>query len=402
MLMAAALLGAPLVSPPHKTQTYQASDWPGLSKIARAAMLPAPALGPVQATTQTGDLLESVCGSSSSSSSSSSPGSSASTAPASTSSFSVPAAGSSIEVVPAVVSGKTGATRALLVGATASSGSATAQSTTTPSDPGTAPSVTSPTTPTPGSGTSSGSAPGSPGSLPGALSGALSTLGQTVQTLLGGGSSTSSAPSPSPLSPLSKSLSPQGSSANSSGQNAPGTSQGTGGDSSTSQSSGADGSQSSDAFGASAFVTNSDIGCDLIGLGDVGATAPGETSVQAAAVNVAMGLLGTPYVWGGESQSGFDCSGLVQFVFDNVGVYLPRVAQDQFDFGPAVPPGDEVVPGDLVFFGSSPTSVEHVGIFAGDGLMIDAPYTGAVVRFDPVENGLPIVGVTSPGGQQIA
>jgi len=144
------------------------------------------------------------------------------------------------------------------------------------------------------------------------------------------------------------------------------------------------------------------IGCDLIGLGTVGTVAPGDTAAQAGAVNAAMSLLGTPYVWGGESKDGFDCSGLVQFVFDTVGVQLPRVAQDQYDAGPAVPPGHAVVPGDLVFFGDSPTSVEHVGIFVADGLMINAPYTGAVVRFDPVDNGLPIVGVTSPGGQQIA
>jgi len=107
-------------------------------------------------------------------------------------------------------------------------------------------------------------------------------------------------------------------------------------------------------------------------------------------------------VWGGESKSGFDCSGLVQFVFDTVGVHLPRVAQDQYDAGPLVAPGSDVVPGDLVFFGSSPASVEHVGIFVGDGLMVDAPHTGSVVRFDRIGGFPSIVGVTSPGGQQIA
>jgi cell wall-associated NlpC family hydrolase len=107
-------------------------------------------------------------------------------------------------------------------------------------------------------------------------------------------------------------------------------------------------------------------------------------------------------VWGGESKKGFDCSGLVQFVYSTAGISLPRVAQDQYDAGPAVAPGTPVVPGDLVFFGSSPNSVEHVGMFVGDGLMVDAPHTGAVVRFDRVEGFGPIVGVTSPGGQQIA
>jgi cell wall-associated NlpC family hydrolase len=143
-------------------------------------------------------------------------------------------------------------------------------------------------------------------------------------------------------------------------------------------------------------------GCQLVALGQVGATALGESSAQAGAVNAALGLLGTPYVWGGESKSGFDCSGLVQFAFDTVGVHLPRVAQDQYDAGPLVQPGSPVVPGDLVFFGSSPTTVEHVGMFVGDGLMVDAPHTGAFVRFDRVEDFAPIVGITSPGGQQIA
>ncbi len=162
------------------------------------------------------------------------------------------------------------------------------------------------------------------------------------------------------------------------------------------------GSAPSLSFGEALGGTDENIGCNLVGLGQVGALAPGETQVQAAAVNAALGLLGTPYVWGGESKQGFDCSGLVQFVFDTAGVHLPRVAQDQYDAGPAVPPGSPVVPGDLVFFGSSPQSVVHVGMFVGDGLMINAPYTGAVVRFDRVAGSLPIVGVTSPGGQQIA
>jgi cell wall-associated NlpC family hydrolase len=146
---------------------------------------------------------------------------------------------------------------------------------------------------------------------------------------------------------------------------------------------------------------DNNIGCDLIGSGTVGGTAPGETAAEASAVSNAVALLGIPYQWGGEStQGGFDCSGMVQYVYREVGVFLPRVAQDQYDAGPAVPPGATVEPGDLVFFGSGVNDVSHVGMYVGDGLMIDAPHTGAVVRFDRVAGFEQIVGVTSPGQGQ--
>ena len=108
--------------------------------------------------------------------------------------------------------------------------------------------------------------------------------------------------------------------------------------------------------------------------------------------------LGTPYVWGGEKPGvGFDCSGLVQWVYAEAGISLPRVAQDQFDAGPHVPAGATLYPGDLVFFGSGPQAVEHVGIYVGNGEMIDAPYTGVDVRFDRVSSvSLGYVGATRP------
>jgi cell wall-associated NlpC family hydrolase len=138
------------------------------------------------------------------------------------------------------------------------------------------------------------------------------------------------------------------------------------------------------------------LGCNLID-NSTGAKVAGESAAQARAVQLALSFIGTPYVWGGESTHGFDCSGLVQFVFSAAGVSLPRVAQAQYDAGPAVAPGTAVVPGDLIFFGSGPSDVSHVGIFVGNGVMVDAPHTGADVRLDQINGFEPIVGVTSPG-----
>jgi cell wall-associated NlpC family hydrolase len=105
----------------------------------------------------------------------------------------------------------------------------------------------------------------------------------------------------------------------------------------------------------------------------------------AVAVSWALSQIGTPYVWGGETPGvGFDCSGLVQAAYAAAGVALPRVAQDQYDRTPKLEPGTALAPGDLVFFGGGPGSIDHVGLFAGvvDGqdVMIDAPHTGADVR----------------------
>ena len=109
---------------------------------------------------------------------------------------------------------------------------------------------------------------------------------------------------------------------------------------------------------------------------------PGGPPEGSAVVNSALQYQGVPYRWGGESPDGFDCSGLVQFVFGRHGVTLPRVAADQARAGTAVPVGD-LRPGDLVFFGRP---VDHVGIYHGDNKMVVAPKTGDVVKvqsFDP-------------------
>lgn len=101
------------------------------------------------------------------------------------------------------------------------------------------------------------------------------------------------------------------------------------------------------------------------------------------AVDWALAQVGTPYVWGGETTGvGFDCSGLVQAAYKAAGVTLPRVAQDQFNTGPLLAADSSLEPGDLVFFGASATDVSHVGIYVGNGQMVDAPHTGADVRVE--------------------
>ena len=107
----------------------------------------------------------------------------------------------------------------------------------------------------------------------------------------------------------------------------------------------------------------------------------------AQAVEIAKQYLGIPYVYGGTSPSGFDCSGLVYYVYKQLGYSLNRTAHGMLSNGVAVDKAN-LMPGDIVMFMRSGSSyVHHVGIYVGDGMMIHSPQTGDVIKYTSIVTG---------------
>jgi cell wall-associated NlpC family hydrolase len=114
-------------------------------------------------------------------------------------------------------------------------------------------------------------------------------------------------------------------------------------------------------------------------------------SGNAEAVRVAMQYQGVPYVWGGASPSGFDCSGLLTYAYAQIGKSVPHYTYAIWSSFPHVPI-DQMMPGDAVLL----NGLAHVGMYIGNGMMIHAPHTGDVVRVVPMSSRGDVVGVVRP------
>jgi len=127
----------------------------------------------------------------------------------------------------------------------------------------------------------------------------------------------------------------------------------------------------------------------------------GASSTQGdIAANWALTQLGKPYQWGGAGPDSYDCSGLTMDAWARAGVQLAHWTGYQWQSGPQIPLGD-LQRGDLLFYATNnadPATIHHVGIYIGNGMMVDAPYTGAFVRIDSIyQPGVPI-GAIRPAG----
>ncbi|SEN78881.1 C40 family peptidase [Nonomuraea pusilla] len=119
---------------------------------------------------------------------------------------------------------------------------------------------------------------------------------------------------------------------------------------------------------------------------------PGEQI--AAVIAYAHAQLGKPYLWGAEGPDRFDCSGLTMRAYQAAGISIPRVAADQWRWGPPIPKGQEQ-PGDLAFFRMEADGPGHVGLVIGGGKMIHAPNRRTVVKIDAYQRG-DLIGFTRP------
>ncbi len=163
-------------------------------------------------------------------------------------------------------------------------------------------------------------------------------------------------------------------------------------DSANSGGSGGSGSASTSSGSGSSGLTSSSRHSSTSGSSSVSSSSA-STSAGGRAVAYAKAQLGKPYVWSAEGPNSFDCSGLTMMAWRSAGVSIPRVAAAQYGIGRHISKS-ALEPGDLVFFGSP---IHHVGIYVGGGMMIEAPYTGQVVRYHTIDRS-DYAGATRPTG----
>lgn len=112
---------------------------------------------------------------------------------------------------------------------------------------------------------------------------------------------------------------------------------------------------------------------------------PESEALRRSLVLDALGQIGRPYRYGGATPDGFDCSGLVQYIFLQQGVSVPRTAREQHEAGETIDL-DDAEPGDLLFYSFSRRGIDHVALYLGDGQAVHAPATGRQVIVAPVGN----------------
>ena len=121
----------------------------------------------------------------------------------------------------------------------------------------------------------------------------------------------------------------------------------------------------------------------VVSDGSIDGTAERALEAVERVIASAMKFTGTKYVWGGTSRRGFDCSGLTMRAWERAGVNLSHYTGAQYAETSRVAISD-LQPGDLVFYGSAGENSHHMGLYIGDGQMIEAPYTGANVRYGSI------------------
>jgi cell wall-associated NlpC family hydrolase len=129
------------------------------------------------------------------------------------------------------------------------------------------------------------------------------------------------------------------------------------------------------------------------------ARTPAINPVVRSVIRYACAQLGKPYVWGGNGEPGFDCSGLTRAAYLAAGIPLPRTAQAQYQAGPLLPAGTPPAPGDLIFFGT-PSHVEHVAISLGGTAILHAPTFGQPVQISDYRSFTNTLAATRPTAPQ--